>query len=32
MTRINPMRAVRVILALIESGESGRDVDIATWD
>ena len=32
ITAIEAMRAVRVILALIESGESGRDVEIATWE
>jgi predicted dehydrogenase len=32
ITAIEAMRAVRVILALIESGELGRDVDIASWD
>ena len=32
ITAIEAKRAVRVILALIESGESGRDVDIAMWD
>ena len=32
ITAIEAMRAVRVILALIESAESERDVEITTWD
>jgi UDP-N-acetylglucosamine 3-dehydrogenase len=32
ITAIEAKRAVRVILALIESGESGQDVEITDWD
>jgi len=32
ITPIEAKRAVRVILALIESAESERDVEIAAWD